>query len=295
LTSYRITLTYCIIIVAIIEFTYNESGIIMNEILKLIDKGNIYYNKKNFTLLKGDSIELMKNLKEKSIDMIFADPPYFLSNDGITCKSGKMVSVNKGDWDKKDNIDEIHEFNTLWIKEARRILTEDGTIWISGTYHNIYSLGMALQQMDFKILNNVVWFKKNPPPNLGCRTFTHSNETIIWAKRSEDSNHYFNYDLMKSMNNNKQMKDVWMIGSLRKKEKKHGKHPTQKPINLLKRIIQASTERDMIILDPFNGSGTTGMAAADLGRKYIGIDLEEEYLDLTTKRHKEFSRKLKLF
>ena len=170
--------------------------------------------------------------------MIFADPPYFLSNGGITCKSGQMVSVNKGEWDKKDNIDEIHDFNKAWIKEAKRILTEDGTIWVSGTYHNIYSLGMALQQYNFKILNNVVWYKKNPPPNLGCRTFTHSNETIIWAKKSVNSNHYFNYDLMKAMNKNKQMKDVWRVGPLSKDEKKHGKHPTQKPLKLLKRIIQ---------------------------------------------------------
>jgi site-specific DNA-methyltransferase (adenine-specific) len=154
---------------------------------------------------------------------------------------------------------------------------------------------MALQENNYKILNNIVWFKKNPPPNLGCRTFTHSNETIIWAKKSKDSKHYFNYALMKSINNNKQMKDVWRIGSLRKDEKKHGKHPTQKPINLLKRIVQASTERNMVVLDPFNGSGTTGLAAAELGRKYIGIELEEEYLDLTVKRYEEFSRQLKLF
>lgn len=267
----------------------------IEEIVKNIDKKNKFYTKNDFKLYLGNSIKLMKQIKEKSIDMIFADPPYFLSNDGITCKSGEMVSVNKGDWDKKDNIEEIHDFNKAWIKEAKRILTEDGTIWVSGTYHNIYSLGMALQQYEYKILNNVVWYKKNPPPNLGCRTFTHSNETIIWAKRSEKSNHYFNYDLMKSINKNKQMKDVWMIGQLRKEEKKHGKHPTQKPIRLLKRIIQASTEREMIVLDPFNGSGTTGLAAVELGRKYIGMDLEKEYLDLTIKRYKEFNKKLRLF
>jgi site-specific DNA-methyltransferase (adenine-specific) len=267
----------------------------MNETIKSIKEKNLYYNKEKFILFKGDSIELMEKIKENSIDMIFADPPYFLSNDGITCKSGEMVSVNKGEWDKKDNIEEIHKFNQAWLKEAKRILTQDGTIWVSGTYHNIYSLGMALQENNYKILNNIVWFKKNPPPNLGCRTFTHSNETIIWAKKSKDSKHYFNYALMKSINNNKQMKDVWRIGSLRKDEKKHGKHPTQKPINLLKRIVQASTERNMVVLDPFNGSGTTGLAAAELGRKYIGIELEEEYLDLTVKRYEEFSRQLKLF
>lgn len=269
--------------------------ILIKKILKDVNEIDKYYESQKFNLLSGDSVKLMSQIEENSIDMIFADPPYFLSNDGITCKSGEMVSVNKGEWDKKDNIKEIHEFNKAWIKEAKKILTPNGTIWVSGTYHNIYSLGMALQQYEYKILNNVVWYKKNPPPNLGCRTLTHSNETIIWAKKSKDSKHYFNYNLMKSMNNNKQMKDVWRIGQVRKEEKKHGKHPTQKPLRLLKRIIQASTEREMVILDPFNGSGTTGLAAVELGRKYIGIDLEKEYLDLTVKRYEEFSRQLKLF
>ncbi|MDI3546579.1 MAG: hypothetical protein PWR10_231 [Halanaerobiales bacterium] len=227
--------------------------------------------------------------------MIFADPPYFLSNDGITCQSGRMVSVNKGEWDKAEGVKEIHSFNLDWIGECKRVLKDDGTIWISGTYHNIYSLGMALLEHEYKILNNIVWFKTNPPPNLGCRCFTHANETIIWARKHKDSKHYFNYKLMKQLNNDRQMKDVWKIGQVKKSEKKYGKHPTQKPLELLKRIVMASTEEGMVILDPFNGSGTTGIAAAELSRKYIGIDLEEEYLELTRKRYDDVKKKLRLF
>ncbi|MFW6008465.1 MAG: DNA-methyltransferase [archaeon] len=267
----------------------------MEEIIEKVSNSSIFYNDNDFYLIQGNSIEILKSIKNNSIDMIFADPPYFLSNDGITCKSGEMVSVNKGDWDKADNIEEIHDFNLKWIKECKNILTEDGTIWISGTFHNIYSLGMSLLKNKFKILNNIVWQKKAPPPNLGCRTFTHSHETIIWAKKNKDSNQHFNYELMKKINDNKQMKDIWEIGRPKKKEKKHGKHPTQKPLKLLKRIILASTKEDMIVLDPFNGSGTTGIAAVDKKRKYIGIDLEKKYLELTKNRYKAHKDNLKLF
>ncbi|MFW6028922.1 MAG: DNA-methyltransferase [Halanaerobiales bacterium] len=267
----------------------------MKDIILDKNKNALYYETNNFCLLNGDTLELLSEIKSSSIDMIFADPPYFLSNDGITCKSGKMVSVNKGEWDKSEGIQEIHNFNLEWIKECKRVLNDDGTIWISGTYHNIYSLGMALLKYEYKILNNVVWFKTNPPPNLGCRCLTHSNETIIWAKKSEKSKHCFNYKLMKEMNNNRQMKDVWRIGQVSKAEKKFGKHPTQKPLELLKRIVQASTEKDMTILDPFNGSGTTGIAAVELGRNYIGIDMEKEYLDQTINRYEDHTKNLKMF
>lgn len=267
----------------------------MQDILKKICKDYIYYKDENFCLLKGDSLKLIKKIKPGSINMIFADPPYFLSNDGITCQSGKMVSVNKGEWDKAEGIKEIHDFNLNWLGECKRVLNENGAVWLSGTYHNIYSLGMALFEHEYKILNNVVWYKTNPPPNLGCRCFAHANETIIWARKNEKSKHYFNYKLMKEINNNKQMKDVWKIGQVKKEEKKHGKHPTQKPLELLKRIILASTEEGMVILDPFNGSGTTGIAAAELNRRYIGIDLEEKYLELTCKRYEDVKHKLKLF
>lgn len=251
-----------------------------------------YYNDSGFKLILGDSFKELKSIDEKSIDMVFADPPYFLSGDGITCSGGKMVCVNKGDWDKKISVKEKHEFNKKWIKECKRILKDNGTIWISGTLHNIYSIGEALEEEGFKIINNITWIKLNPPPNISCRAFTHSTETIIWAKKDIKNNkHKFNYNDMKELNGGKQMKDVWEMSLTKPSEKKHGKHPTQKPIALLERIILASTNEGDLILDPFNGSGTTGIVAHMLNRRYIGIDNVQEYLDLTIRRYeseKEF-------
>lgn len=244
-----------------------------------------YYEKDNFTLYKGDSLKILKNIKPKSIDVIFADPPYFLSSNGITCSGGKIVSVNKGDWDKSITLKEKHNFNKKWIKLCKDVLKDDGTIWISGTMHNIYSIGMALEENGFKIINNITWKKLNPPPNISCKCFVHSTETILWAKKDIKNVKYkFNYDLMKKLNNNKQMKDVWETSLTKPSEKKCGKHPTQKPIELLKKIILASTNENDLILDPFNGSGTTGIVASKLKRRYIGIEKEKEYLDLTIKR-----------
>lgn len=247
-----------------------------------------YYNKKDFKLILGDSFEWLNKLKPKSVDMVFADPPYFLSGDGITCNSGKMVSVNKGKWDKKINIDEKHQFNREWIRLCYNVLKDEGTIWISGTLHNIYSIGMALEQEGFKIINNITWKKLNPPPNISCRCFVHSTETILWAKKNiKKAKHKFNYLLMKELNGGKQDKDVWESSLTKKSEKQFGKHPTQKPIAILEKIVLASTDEGDLILDPFNGSGTTGIVAHNLKRKYIGIDLEKEYLDLTIKRYEK--------
>ena len=244
-----------------------------------------YYDEDNFKLLHGDTILLLKKIEPQSIDMIFADPPYFLSGDGITCSGGKMVSVNKGKWDEKTSIKEKHNFNKRWIRACKNVLNDNGTIWISGTMHNIYSIGMVLEEEGFKILNNITWKKLNPPPNISCRTFVHSTETILWAKKDiSKAKHKFNYDVMKKLNNNKQMKDVWETSLTKPSEKKCGKHPTQKPIELLERIILASTDENDLILDPFNGSGTTGIVANKLNRKYIGIEKEKEYLDLTIRR-----------
>lgn len=244
-----------------------------------------YYEKDNFTLYKGDSLKILKNIEPKSIDVIFADPPYFLSSNGITCSGGKIVSVNKGDWDKSITLKEKHNFNKKWIKLCKDVLKDDGTIWISGTMHNIYSIGMALEENGFKIINNITWKKLNPPPNISCKCFVHSTETILWAKKDIKNVKYkFNYDLMKKLNNNKQMKDVWETSLTKPSEKKFGKHPTQKPIELLEKIILASTNENDLILDPFNGSGTTGIVASKLKRRYIGIEKEKEYLDLTIKR-----------
>ena len=244
-----------------------------------------YYQDNNFTLLKGDSFKLLKKIQPRSVDMIFADPPYFLSGDGITCSAGKMVSVNKGDWDQKISIKEKYKFNKRWIKLCKEILKDDGTIWISGTMHNIYSIGMALEEEGFKIINNITWKKLNPPPNISCRTFVHSTETILWAMKDlKGVKHKFNYKLMRQLNGNKQMKDVWETSLTKPSEKKCGKHPTQKPIELLEKIILSSTDENDLILDPFNGSGTTGIVAHRLKRRYIGIEKEKEYLDLTIRR-----------
>ena len=248
-------------------------------------KKKYYYESEDFKLILGDSFKELKKIEPKSIDMIFADPPYFLSDGGITCSGGKMVSVNKGEWDKAKSITEKHKYNRKWIKLCYNVLKDDGTIWISGTLHNIYSIGMALEQEGFKIINNITWRKSNPPPNISCRAFVHSTETILWAKKDlKKSKHKFNYELMKEINGGKQMKDVWESSLTKPSEKKCGKHPTQKPMAILEKLILASTDEGDLILDPFNGSGTTGIVANKLKRKYIGIDLEKEYLDITIKR-----------
>ena len=228
------------------------------------------------------------------LDFIFADPPYFLSNGGITCQNGKMVKVDKGDWDKSKGADLNHEFNVEWLKRCQKILKLDGTMMVSGTFHAIFSVGFAMQQLNMKLLNNITWEKPNPPPNLACRYFTHSTETIIWAAKSQKSKHKFNYQVMRKSNNDKQMKDVWQFTSPKKNEKKYGKHPTQKPLDLLTRIILSSTEEEDIVLDPFNGSGTTGVACAINNRKYIGIELEQNYIDLTKKRISDIKNQLDL-
>ncbi|WP_314064699.1 DNA methyltransferase [uncultured Abiotrophia sp.] len=252
-------------------------------------KLNPYYQDEKSTLYLGNALELLKDMEEESIDVIFADPPYFLSNDGISCSSGAMVSVNKGNWDKMQysGYDDKHSFNRDWIRSCKRLLRKNGTIWISGSYHNIYSIGMALEQEGFKILNNITWQKTNPAPNLACRCFTHSTETVLWAKKNDKGvSHYFNYQLMKEDNGGKQMKDVWTGSVTKPSEKIEGKHPTQKPLYLLERIIRASTKEGELILDPFCGSSTTGVAAKRLGRMFIGIDQEEEYLNLSVRRLK---------
>jgi site-specific DNA-methyltransferase (adenine-specific) len=243
-------------------------------------------NDKSFTLLKGDCIELLDQFDFK-FDMIFADPPYFLSNDGISVQSGKMVSVNKGEWDRSNGFEKDNEFNLNWLKACKEHLTENGTIWISGTFHNIFSVAQMLTELDYKILNCITWAKTNPPPNLSCRYFTHSTEFIIWARKSKKSSHFYNYELMRTINGGTQMKDVWNLPAIAPWEKSCGKHPTQKPLALLTRIILASTEKNGWILDPFTGSSTTGIAANLANRRFLGIDQEEEFLTISKKRKLE--------
>ena len=253
-----------------------------------------YFQDESLTLFLEDTIEQMKKMPKDSVDMIFADPPYYLSNGGITVKSGKMVSVNKAEWDESKGMAEDFKFHNKWIKAAQRVLKPNGTIWISGTYHSIYLCGHALQNNDFSILNDISWFKPNGAPNISCRYFTASHETLLWAKKSKKAKHTFNYEAMKYnkwesdvfKKEDKQMRSVWCIPTPGMNEKKSGKHPTQKPLALLERVILSSTNEGDIVLDPFNGSGTTGVAAIKLKRKYIGIDNVEEYLDMTISRIK---------
>lgn len=257
-------------------------------------------------LYNGDCLEILNNLPEKSVDMIFADPPYNLSNDGYTVHAGKRVSVNKGNWDKSSGTEKDFNFHFEWIEACKRVLKDDGTIWISGTYHSIYACGYALQLQDFRFLNDVSWFKPNASPNLGCRMFTASHETLIWASKNKKSKHTFNYELMKNgdfpndkiKNPGKQMRSVWSITTPTESEKVYGKHPTQKPLALLDRVVLSSTNPGDVVLDPFCGSATTGVASLVNNRKFIGVDSDANYLKkLAIPRLKdaEISRKEKLF
>ncbi|MCX6796224.1 MAG: site-specific DNA-methyltransferase [Candidatus Falkowbacteria bacterium] len=254
-----------------------------------------YFQNGNFVLYKEDCLKVLAELPENSVDMIFADPPYFLSSGTFTCQNGQMVSVKKGDWDLTNGLKKDLEFHLAWIKACHRALKPGGTIWISGTYHSIYQCGFALQANKFHILNDIAWFKPNASPNLSCRFFTASHETIIWARKDKKGKHKFNYKLMKEGNwqddfikkPGLQMRSVWAICPPKNGEKKFGKHPTQKPIDLLVRIVLASTEKGDVIVDPFTGSSTTGLAAILNDRKFIGIDLEKKYLDLSIKRFKD--------
>jgi site-specific DNA-methyltransferase (adenine-specific) len=251
-----------------------------------------YFSEKNFRLYLGDALKLLKELPDHCINMVFADPPYYLSNGGFSVHAGKMVSVNKGDWDKSKGFENDLAFFEEWIKEVKRVLHPDGTLWISGTYHSIYLCGYALAKHGYKILNDISWFKPNAAPNLSCRYFTASHETLLWAAPSKKSKHTFNYDAMKSGDwpqdklkvPNKQMRSVWSINTPAPWEKKYGKHPTQKPYGLLERIVLSSTNEGDLILDPFTGSSTTGIAAYTHSRKFVGFDMKKEYLDLSIKR-----------
>lgn len=241
---------------------------------------------KDFLLANGDSFKLLKEFDFK-FDMIFADPPYFLSNGGISLQSGKVVSVDKGEWDKGMSQDEVMTFNMEWLRLCRDKLKDNGSIWISGTYHNIFSVANSLTILGYKILNVVTWEKTNPPVNISCRYFKYSTEFIIWARKMKKVPHKFNYELMKELNGGKQMTDVWRMPAIGRWEKTCGKHPTQKPLRLLVRIILATTSQGDWILDPFSGSSTTGIAANLCGRRFAGIEQEEAYCRLSKARRGE--------
>lgn len=258
----------------------------------------------DFALYNQDALEVMAHFPENYVDMIFADPPYMLSNNGFTCQNGRMVSVNKGHWDKSKGLEEDLRFHEAWISACRRILKPEGTIWISGTYHSIYQCGFLLQKLGFHILNDIAWFKPNAAPNLSCRFFTASHETIIWARKDKKAKHYFNYEAMKNgyfngdflKKEGTQMRSVWAIGTPKAEEKEFGKHPTQKPVALLHRIILASTKPGDIIFDPFNGSGTTGIATVMVGggRKYIGCEIDMKFIQTTIQRYNKIKMQPKI-
>lgn len=248
-----------------------------------------YYDSKNkIKLYCYDTFSILPKIPDSCVDLIFTDPPYFLSSGGITCQSGRMVSVDKGEWDKLETIQEVHEFNMRWIRECQRILKPDGSIWICGTSHNIFSVGLALQEAGCKILNDIVWEKPAPPPNLSCRYFTHASEHLVWAAKNKKSKHTFNYKVMKEIAGGKQMKsvwhDIWLLPSVKKEEKIFGKHPTQKPAELIRRAVLASSQPLDIVFDPFCGSGTTGVVCKEEKRRFVGIDSEENYLKVAVKR-----------
>lgn len=260
-----------------------------------------YYEHKNFKLYLGDSPKIIPQIERDGFDMIFADPPYNLSNGGFTVHAGKRVSVNKGSWDRSGGFKNDYDFHYKWLEYCKYSLKPNGTLWVSGTYHSIYQCGYILQSLGYHILNDISWFKPNASPNLSCRYFTASHETLIWARKSKKAKHYFDYDYMKMgdwkddfiKKPDKQMRSVWAIGTPKKYEKEFGKHPTQKPFELLKRIVLASTKKGDLILDPFTGSSTTGLAAYKYGRKYVGIDNKKEYLNLSIKRFEDLVNNLR--
>jgi site-specific DNA-methyltransferase (adenine-specific) len=267
---------------------------------------HVYARSKDYVLYNGDSLALLDQFEDQTFDLIFADPPYFLSNGGFTCSGGKRAAVKKGEWDQSNGLESDHAFTTAWLKQCQRLLKPTGTIWVSGTQHVIFSVGFAMQQLGYKLLNTVTWYKPNASPHLACRYFTHSTELLVWASPQGGKGklqHKFNYHDMKAANGGKQMRDAWALpktgeeelsddgeGKLwtmttpKPSEKSHGRHPTQKPIALLERLVDACTDDDALVLDPFCGSGTTGVAAVSKGRRFVGIDMDTQYLDLTKKR-----------
>ncbi len=255
---------------------------------------------KNYRLYCGDCLNILKQIPENTFDMIFADPPYMLSNGGITCQNGKIASVNKGKWDESLGVEANFDFHKNWLVACKRVLKSNGSLWVSGTYHSIYSCGFAIQLLGYHILNDIAWFKPNASPNMSCRYFTASHETLIWARKDKKVPHTFNYNIMKNgdfssdfiKKPNTQMRSVWAIGTPKANEKTFGKHPTQKPLALLERIILASTNEGDLILDPFMGSGTTGAAALKHNRKFIRIEKEKEFIEIAEQRLQNCLNKL---
>ncbi len=258
-----------------------------------------YFKRQGVRLFNGDAVKILEKFPDECIDLIFADPPYNLSNDGFTCHAGKRVSVNKGSWDKSKGVEQDYEFHYRWIEACRRVLKGNGSLWVSGTYHSIYACGFALQRQGWHLLNEICWYKPNAAPNLACRMFAASHETLLWSRKTKTAKHKFNYELMKKnewqgdfiKKPDRQMRSVWAINTPKNGEKKYGKHPTQKPESLLERIIMACSNEHDTVLDPFCGSATTGVAALRNNRNFVGIDSEKEYLSkMAVKRIKDVEK-----
>lgn len=249
--------------------------------------------KTNHNVIIGDCLKELKKIPNESVDLVFADPPYNMSKKrGLGWKYSKHITMQE-QWDIFSK-DDYFKFNKGWIKEALRVLKHGGSLWICGSFHNIYQVGFILQHIeDVKINNSIVWFKPNAQPNITCRMFTESTEHLIWASKNGNGKKWtFNYETMKKMNNGKQMRNVWEIPLTPKKEKWAGEHPTQKPMELLRRVILSSTNEDDTVLDPFVGSGTTSIVAKILGRNSIGIEKEKKYLKIIEKRLNEPQKKI---
>lgn len=254
---------------------------------------NENYNLPLNKIIKGDCIKSMRSLPDNSIDVIFADPPYNLQlkNDLSRPDSSKVNGVTEG-WDRFKSFEEYDKFTKDWISEAQRILKPEGTIWVIGSYHNIFRVGNAMQNLGFWILNDIIWYKSNPMPNFKGTRFTNAHETIIWASKNHNSKYNFNYHAMKSLNEGTQMRSDWYIpicsGGERIKDSNGNKiHSTQKPEALLYRVLLSSSKKDDIILDPFFGTGTTGAVAKKLGRNFIGLEREDIYINAAKKRIKK--------
>lgn len=235
-------------------------------------------------ILKGNCIDLMKGLPARSVDLIFADPPYNLQLNGdLHRPNNTKVDAVDDEWDKFESLAAYDQFTREWLNAARRILKDDGAIWVIGSYHNIFRLGAALQDMGFWVLNDVIWRKTNPMPNFRGRRFCNAHETMIWASKSKDSKYCFNYEAMKALNDELQMRSDWTMpicggGERLKGDDGKKAHPTQKPEALLHRVIMSTTDMGDLVLDPFFGTGTTGAVAKKLGRHFIGIEQEEDYI-----------------
>ncbi len=240
---------------------------------------------------RGDCIEVLKSLPDASVDMVFADPPYNLQLGGDLLRpDNSKVDAVDDDWDKFGSFAEYDTFTRAWLAECRRVLKPEGSIWVIGSYHNVFRLGSAIQDLGFWVLNDIIWRKSNPMPNFKGTRFTNAHETLIWAARSRDQKRYtFNYDALKAFNEDVQMRSDWTFalctGEERIKDADGKKaHPTQKPEALLHRVLLAATRPGDVVLDPFFGTGTTGAAARRLGRRYIGVERDGTYADLAEKR-----------